>query len=103
MLFLPPGSSRLLHVHGTFVTESESNRVVEFWRAQAAPEYDRSFLIALPSNDEEATAEGDVSADEEDPLYQDAVRVVIEMGKASTQHSSAAFAWATAAPPAFST
>jgi S-DNA-T family DNA segregation ATPase FtsK/SpoIIIE len=84
MLFLPPGSSRLVRVHGAFVTESEINRVVEFWKAQAAPEYDRSFLIAPPSDDEEATAEGDVPADEEDPLYQDAVRVVIEMGKAST-------------------
>ncbi len=44
MLFLPPGSSRLVRVHGAFVTESEINRVVDFWKAQAAPEYDRSFL-----------------------------------------------------------
>jgi S-DNA-T family DNA segregation ATPase FtsK/SpoIIIE len=83
MLFLPPGSSRLVRVHGAFVTESETNRVVEFWKQQAAPEYDQSFLIAPPSDDEEG---GDTEEFEgpEDPLYQDAVRVVLEMGKAST-------------------
>ena len=35
MLFLPPGSSRLTRVHGAFVTETEINRVVEFWKEQA--------------------------------------------------------------------
>ncbi len=83
MLFLPPGSSRLIRVHGAYVTEPEINRVVEFWKAQATPEYDRSFLIAPPSEEDEP-AEGEDILGEEDPLYQDAVRVVIEMGKAST-------------------
>ena len=36
MLFLPPGSSRLTRMHGAFVTETEINRVVEFWKGQAA-------------------------------------------------------------------
>ena len=44
MLFLPPGSSRLTRVHGAFVTEAEINRVVEFWKEQARPEYDQTFL-----------------------------------------------------------
>ena len=44
MLFLPPGSSRLMRVHGAFVTEAEINRVVEFWKAQARPDYDQTFL-----------------------------------------------------------
>jgi len=83
MLFLPPGSSRLIRVHGAFVAEPEINRVVEFWKLQAAPDYDQSFLIAPPSDDE-APGDGDDFADEEDPLYRDAVRVVLEMGKAST-------------------
>jgi S-DNA-T family DNA segregation ATPase FtsK/SpoIIIE len=46
MLFLPPGSSRLTRVHGAYVSEVETNRVVDFWKAQAQPEYDESFLIA---------------------------------------------------------
>ena len=83
MLFLPPGSSRLIRVHGAFVAESEINRVVEFWKSQGQPQYDQSFLIAPPSDDLEATGGEDVPG-EEDPLYRDAVRVVLEMGKAST-------------------
>jgi S-DNA-T family DNA segregation ATPase FtsK/SpoIIIE len=83
MLFLPPGSSRLIRVHGAFVAEPEINRVVDFWKLQATPEYDQSFLVAPPSDDE-APGEGEDFAGEEDPLYRDAVRVVLEMGKAST-------------------
>jgi S-DNA-T family DNA segregation ATPase FtsK/SpoIIIE len=82
MLFLPPGSSRLVRVHGALVTESEINRVVEFWKQQARPEYDISFLAAPPSDEDEGEAE-DLEASD-DPLYEDAVRIVLEMGKAST-------------------
>ncbi|HEX5230479.1 MAG TPA: DNA translocase FtsK 4TM domain-containing protein [Bryobacteraceae bacterium] len=82
MLFLPPGSSRLTRVHGAFVTEAEINRVVESWKAQARPDYDQTFLQAPPSDD--ADPEGGEFEGGEDPAYQDAVRVVLEMGKAST-------------------
>jgi S-DNA-T family DNA segregation ATPase FtsK/SpoIIIE len=81
MLFLPPGSSRLTRVHGAFVTEAETNRVVEFWKEQATPEYDQTFLLAPPEEDQE---EEEVLDGEQDPMYEDAVRVVLEMGKAST-------------------
>jgi DNA segregation ATPase FtsK/SpoIIIE, S-DNA-T family len=82
MLYLPPGSSRLTRVHGSFVSEAETNRVVDFWKQQAQPEYDQTFLIAPPTDDEEGDTQ-EIDGDE-DPLYQDAVRVVCEMGKAST-------------------
>jgi S-DNA-T family DNA segregation ATPase FtsK/SpoIIIE len=82
MLFLPPGSSRLTRVHAAYVSEAETNRVVEFWKAQAEPEYDKTFLIAPPADDEEG--EPEEFDGEEDPMYQDAVRIVVEMGKAST-------------------
>jgi len=82
MLFLPPGSSRLIRVHGAFVTENEINRVVDFWKEQATPEYDQSFLIAPPS--EEDAGEAEEFSGDQDPLYEDAVRVVLEIGKAST-------------------
>ncbi|HVO98819.1 MAG TPA: DNA translocase FtsK [Bryobacteraceae bacterium] len=83
MLFLPPGSSRLVRVHGSFVSEAETNEVVEFWKKQAEPDYDKTFLLAPPSDDEDP---GDAEEFDgaEDPMYQDAVRVVLEMGKAST-------------------
>lgn len=83
MLFLPPGSSRLVRVHGAFVTETETNRVVDFWKEQARPEYDQTFLMAPPS-DEGEEEEGPEFDGTEDPMYQDAVRVVLELGKAST-------------------
>ena len=82
MLFLPPGSSRLTRVHGAYVSEAETARVVDFWKQQAEPEYDKTFLLPPPADIEEADAEEFDGA--EDPVYQDAVRVVLEMGKAST-------------------
>ncbi len=81
MLFLPPGSSRLTRVHGAFVTETEITRVVDFWKEQATPEYDETFLLAPPNEEDE---EAETFDGEQDPMYEDAVRVVLEMGKAST-------------------
>jgi S-DNA-T family DNA segregation ATPase FtsK/SpoIIIE len=83
MLFLPPGSSRLIRVHGSFVTETEINQVVSFWKEQATPEYDDTFLVAPPPEEGE-DAEAVEASDQQDPMYEDAVRVVLEMGKAST-------------------
>jgi len=81
MLFLPPGSSRLVRVHGSYVSEAETNDVVEYWKRQAEPDYDQSFLIAPPSDDDDEAADVDGP---EDAMYHEAVKVVCEMGKAST-------------------
>ncbi len=83
MLFLPPGSSRLTRLHGAFVTETEINRVVDHWKEQAPPEYDQSFLIAPPGEEGE-NPEGEPANEEQDPMYEEAVRLVLQMGKAST-------------------
>ncbi|MGH9784344.1 MAG: DNA translocase FtsK [Terriglobia bacterium] len=80
MLYSPPGSGRLVRVHGAFVTESEITQVVEFWRAQATPSYSEEFLQPPPSEDNEEEA----WTGERDEAYEEAVRVVVEMGKAST-------------------
>lgn len=82
MLFLPPGSSRLIRIHGAFVTENEITEVVDFWRNQAQPDYDQSYLLAPPSDDEEET-EDDLEG-YDDPLYAEAVRIICQIGKAST-------------------
>src|SRR5205807_2317565 len=58
MLFVLPGSPRLTRVHGAFVTETEIQGVVDFWKEQAQPEYDQSYLIAPPA-DEEGAAESE--------------------------------------------
>ncbi len=82
MLFLPPGSARLTRLHGAFVTETEIQGVVDFWKSQAKPEYDQSFLIA-PPDEGDAVSDSDPN-EEQDPQYEDAVRLVLQMGKAST-------------------
>ncbi|RRA48791.1 DNA translocase FtsK [Acidipila sp. EB88] len=86
MLFLPPGTSRLVRVHAPFVTEKETAAVVSFWKAQADVQYAEGFLDA-PKDANGREIDGDGAgggADENDPLFDDAVRLVFEFGKAST-------------------
>ncbi len=82
MLFLPPGTSRLQRVHAPFVTEKEIAAVTAFWRAQGEAEYVEGFLEG--PKDESAEGPADASQDENDPMYDDAVRLVFEFSKAST-------------------
>jgi S-DNA-T family DNA segregation ATPase FtsK/SpoIIIE len=88
MLYLPSGSSRLHRLHAPYTSEKETHAVVEFWRAQAQAQYEQKFL-EVPKEEREGfsgSAGGD-SGDgdgEHDELYHDAVRLVIEFGKAST-------------------
>ncbi len=79
MLFLPPGSSRLLRVHGAFVDESEINKIVAHIKSQWQPEYDESII----QSDEEAMGLED-SGGERDELFEDALRICVEMKRAST-------------------
>ncbi|MGB9257067.1 MAG: DNA translocase FtsK, partial [Candidatus Korobacteraceae bacterium] len=86
MLYLPNGSARVHRVHAPFVTEKEIAAVVEFWRAQGLAQYQENFLQA-PREDSESSsggADGGSGDDAHDELYQDAVRIVLEYGKAST-------------------
>jgi S-DNA-T family DNA segregation ATPase FtsK/SpoIIIE len=83
MLFSPPGSGRLVRVHSPLVTEAETAQVIEFWRNQAQPQYEEEFLRAPVSDDDPEIASEDLDA-EKDEMYEQAVRVVVEMGKAST-------------------
>ncbi len=83
MLYLPPGSSRVQRVHAPFVTEKEIAAVTEFWKAQGEAEYAEGFLEG--PKDELLEGEGGAGGEENnDELYNDAVRLVFEFGKAST-------------------
>jgi S-DNA-T family DNA segregation ATPase FtsK/SpoIIIE len=87
MLYLPSGSARVHRLHAPYVTEKEIAAVVEFWRAQGTAEYAEQFLQAPREEREDGGLEADGEADEEaanDPLYEDAVKLVVEFGKAST-------------------
>jgi S-DNA-T family DNA segregation ATPase FtsK/SpoIIIE len=86
MLYLPAGSARVHRLHAPFVTEKEIAAVVEFWKAQGGAQYQQHFL-EVPKEEREVPSgedSGEVSEDENDPLFNDAVRLVIEFGKAST-------------------
>jgi DNA segregation ATPase FtsK/SpoIIIE, S-DNA-T family len=88
MLYLPSGSARVHRLHAPYVTEKEIEAVVEFWKAQGQAQYQEKFL-ETPKEDREVSSgggdgSGEISADDKDPLFNDAVRLVIEFGKAST-------------------
>jgi DNA segregation ATPase FtsK/SpoIIIE, S-DNA-T family len=89
MLYLPAGSARLHRIHGPLVTEDEITEVCDFWRQQAQAKYQKELLEA-PTDESsklegaEGAAAGTGGEDADDDLYQDAVRVVCEMGRAST-------------------
>ena len=79
MLFLPPGTSRLIRVHGAYVDETEIGRIVNHSKAQAKPEYNET----ITQSEEEALGleEG---AGEHDELFEEALRICVEMKRAST-------------------
>jgi len=80
MLFLPPASSRLQRLHGPYVAEEEIEAVVNAWKSQDKPDYEDQFLA--PPAEETEIDDDDPNFD--DPAYEDAIRIVLEMGKAST-------------------
>ena len=81
MLFLPPGTSRLIRIHGAFVSEKEIRKITEFLRQQAEPDYQEEVLEGDSDGKEDALV--DVSQ-LEDILYDEAARFVVETGRAST-------------------
>jgi DNA segregation ATPase FtsK/SpoIIIE, S-DNA-T family len=86
MLYLPSGSARVQRLHAPFVTEKEIAAAVEFWRSQGAAEYQQHFLEAPKEEGQGGSnsTDGGDGGDEDDPLFEDAVRLVVEFGKAST-------------------
>jgi S-DNA-T family DNA segregation ATPase FtsK/SpoIIIE len=87
MLYLPAGSARVHRLHAPFVTEKEIAAVVEFWKTQAQAQYQEEFLQAPREEREPGEPGAEIGEDgegENDPLFNDAVRLVVEFGKAST-------------------
>jgi S-DNA-T family DNA segregation ATPase FtsK/SpoIIIE len=79
MLFLPPASSRLVRVHGSFVNEAEIKRVTDHHRTQAQPDYNEQ----VTQSEQEVDGAEDV-AGERDELFDEALAIVTDMGRAST-------------------
>jgi len=76
-LFMPPGSSDLMRFHGAFVTDGETEDVVEHIKGQRDPQY---VELTLPDD----AGDGGEAPEDLDAMYDQAVAVVSQAGKAST-------------------
>lgn len=83
MLYLAPGTGYPTRVHGAFVSDDEVHRVVEHLKTTGAPEY-VADILAAPAGDEEGGSGGEGGGDaESDPLYDQAVEIVLKNQRAS--------------------
>jgi S-DNA-T family DNA segregation ATPase FtsK/SpoIIIE len=79
MLFLPPRTSRIIRVHGSFVNEAEVKAISDYTRKQAEPDFNE--LVTMSEQEAEGF-DGDMG--ERDELYEEALMIVTDMGRAST-------------------
>lgn len=80
MLYLPPGAGVPIRVHGAYVADDEVHRVVAAWRSAGQPEYLYEVTEEVSGS---AGGEDSASGGEQDPLYDEAVRIVTESRRAS--------------------
>src|SRR5437588_3745158 len=83
MLFSPVGSSRLQRIQGAYVDEEQIARLTELWRRQGEPELRNALVEEVPSEGDGAGEEPEFDPDE-DPLLEEAIALVAQMGTAST-------------------
>ncbi|WP_417912868.1 DNA translocase FtsK 4TM domain-containing protein [Candidatus Electronema sp. TJ] len=79
MLFLPPGAAKLQRIHGAYISETETERIIHFLKEQGGADYDESMLKIA----EEDTEGGEEGEEDYDEFYDQAVAVVKETRQAS--------------------
>ncbi len=87
MLFAPVGSSRLQRIQGAYIDEPQIEEITSFWRQQGEPEMREELLEEVEEEAQDTgpgSGDGDDMSPDEDPLLEDAIRLVVEMGTAST-------------------
>nr|WP_278939255.1 DNA translocase FtsK [Pseudomonas helleri] len=85
MLYMPPGTSLPIRVHGAFVSDEEVHRVVEAWKQRGTPDYNDDILAGVEepgSGFDGGSSDGGDDA-ETDALYDEAVQFVLESRRAS--------------------
>lgn len=80
MLYLAPGSSTLKRIHGAYISEAETSRLIDFWKKQGAALYDETVIEEVEGNGE---AGGTGEEEDYDDKYDEAVAAVCEAGGAS--------------------
>ncbi len=85
MLYLPPGSGYPQRVHGAFVTDQEVHRVVEYLKQHGESRYADGVLDSIEEGNGANGSGGAVAQEggEADPLYDDAVAMVLKSRRAS--------------------
>ena len=83
MLYMPPGTSYPDRIHGAFVSDQEVHKVVDFLKSKGSPQYIDEVLN--PIEIEGVSDVGDLGG-EKDPLYDEAVQIVIQSRKASISY-----------------
>jgi S-DNA-T family DNA segregation ATPase FtsK/SpoIIIE len=87
MLYLAPGTGLPTRVHGAFVSDEEVHRVVEYLKSQGEPNYVEGILEGgtLDGEGDASGAEGGAggASGENDPMYDQAVAVVLQHRRAS--------------------
>ena len=82
LLFMPPGTSKLIRAQGTYVDDSEIQRVVKFVKEQAGPAYQEGVL----AKEQKTVAVDDEEEAIEDALFEEAVEIVLRTGQASASN-----------------
>ena len=84
MLFLSPGVGGARRVHGAYIDDQEVDRLTTYLKTQGEPDYEDAILAPAATNNGNGNGGGKDGDDAElDPLYDQAVQVVIESGRAS--------------------
>ena len=89
MLFMPVGAPKPTRIQGTFVRDEEISRVLDFIKSSATVQYDEAMIEAMEKHAIQDGKKGSSSADSDedsdsDPMFKQAVEVVIDAGQAST-------------------
>jgi S-DNA-T family DNA segregation ATPase FtsK/SpoIIIE len=83
MLYLPPGSGYPQRLHGAFVSDQEVHRVIEYLKSQGEPQYIDGVLNSLDESAEGGEGNGATLDAEADPMYDQAVEIVLKSRRAS--------------------
>ena len=83
MLYMPPGTSYPDRIHGAFVSDQEVHKVVDFLKSKGTPQYIDEVLNPI---EVDGVSDGGEIGGEKDPLYDEAVQIVIQSRKASISY-----------------
>lgn len=84
MLFIPPGVSMSLRLHGAFLDDDEISKITSFLKAQGKPVYRDEILFA--DDEENADEENGEGGNGDDELFRDAMELVKTKGHASASY-----------------